>query len=610
MIFTKNFLKTEKKNKIELLFKFSYSVISDNFLSFVINSFLAVIIAIINFNIGVVIKNNLIEKSEGITLFTKKYVFNPIFFGKKIFYKDNLSVWDFFFLIFLSILILKSFTSFFHRFLMNLSYETIEKKIKKELFTNFIRSNYQNGIKVDKTLISHFSSDIDTMVDHVWFIPNRLIYLITTIYYHVKYDFDFGSNTKNQRFKLILISLFLFLVFVWAISLKKITEIGVKIKKNLESDNKLIYERINNFEYIKTVSGENYEENKIKNKLDSTFAKNKKLIFITSLLKTIPSYLLLPNNPIFFILLIIKTTPKEQQKNSIFLLFNFARYYFTVQKLNTEINKILDAFVNLEELSSNLLIVKETLSSLDYHDFPKKTITNYHWKNDNIIFKKVFFAYPHRLEHNILNNFSFIFEKGESYGIIGKNGIGKSTIAKNILKLYKLKLGSIFIGNKDILEINTDLLHKKICYLTNRPSFFSLNIIDNVFYPENSQGKNLEKLEESARKVGIMDFIEKLPDGFETILNEGGSNLSEGQKQQISAMKIFIKDYDIFILDEILSNVHPNLKKIILKNIFEKIKGKTIIVIDHHYEIFRYVNFTYQFTGEKLIKLEKENIVQ
>ena len=83
---------------------------------------------------------------------------------------------------------------------MNLSYETIEKKIKKELFTNFIRSNYQNGIKVDKTLISHFSSDIDTMVDHVWFIPNRLIYLITTIYYHVKYDFDFGSNTKNQRF--------------------------------------------------------------------------------------------------------------------------------------------------------------------------------------------------------------------------------------------------------------------------------------------------------------------------------------------------------------------------------------------------------------------------
>ena len=92
MIFTKNFLKTEKKNKIELLFKFSYSVISDNFLSFVINSFLAVIIAIINFNIGVVIKNNLIEKSEGITLFTKKYVFNPIFFGKKIFYKDNLSV--------------------------------------------------------------------------------------------------------------------------------------------------------------------------------------------------------------------------------------------------------------------------------------------------------------------------------------------------------------------------------------------------------------------------------------------------------------------------------------------------------------------------------------
>jgi len=112
------------------------------------------------------------------------------------------------------------------------------------------------------------------------------------------------------------------------------------------------------------------------------------------------------------------------------------------------------------------------------------------------------------------------------------------------------------------------------------------------------------------KKVGIYEFIDKLPQGFDTILKEGGSDLSEGQKQQISAMKIFINDHDIYILDEILSNVHPKLKGTILKNIFTKLKGKTVLVIDHHYKIFQYVDYIYQFTGEKLIKTNKKMLLQ
>ncbi|MEG7979107.1 MAG: hypothetical protein NY202_04365 [Mollicutes bacterium UO1] len=70
---------------------------------------------------------------------------------------------------------------------------------------------------------------------------------------------------------------------------------------------------------------------------------------------------------------------------------------------------------------------------------------------------------------------------------------------------------------------------------------------------------------------------------------------------------MFINDYDIYILDEILSNVHPDLKEIILQNIFAKLKGKTVLVIDHHYKIFEYVDYIYQFTGEKLIRMNKKD---
>ena len=93
-------------------------------------------------------------------------------------------------------------------------------------------------------------------------------------------------------------------------------------------------------------------------------------------------------------------------------------------------------------------------------------------------------------------------------------------------------------------------------------------------------------------------------------MKEKGSDLSEGQKQQIAAMRIFVRDYDIYIFDEILSNVQKDLKAKILVNIFTHLKNKTIIVIDHHYDIFQYVNDVYQFTGEKLIKLKKEELLE
>src|SRR4051812_31352745 len=165
------------------------------------------------------------------------------------------------------------------------------------------------------------------------------------------------------------------------------------------------------------------------------------------------------------------------------------------------------------------------------------------------------------------------------------------------------------MAKKNIKKKNTFTPPRHICYQTNRPTFFRLSIAENVCYPNKYDKKIYNKLVQAAKKTGIYDFITKLPQGFDTVLREGGTDLSEGQKQQISAMKIFINDYDIYILDEILSNVHPDLKGIILGNIFAKLKGKTVLVIDHHYEIFQYVDYIYQFTGEKLIRMNKKEFL-
>ena len=175
--------------------------------------------------------------------------------------------------------------------------------------------------------------------------------------------------------------------------------------------------------------------------------------------------------------------------------------------------------------------------------------------------------------------------------------------------------GKITVAGKNVRNIDSKSLHQRICYLTNRPGFFQMSITENVFYPrllarDDYTKENLPHLTQAAKKVGIWEFIETLPQGFQTELKEKGGDLSEGQKQQIAAMRIFVSDYDIYIFDEILSNVQVDLKAKILANIFTHLKNKTVIVIDHHYDIFQYVDDVYQFTGEKLIKLKKEELLE
>ena len=273
--------------------------------------------------------------------------------------------------------------------------------------------------------------------------------------------------------------------------------------------------------------------------------------------------------------------------------------------------------MELDDLSSDLTLVLESINT--FHQEKKALVPTKKsllpFENGDIDFVKVNFAYPTRPDDTILQNFSFRFEQGKKYGIVGKNGIGKSTVTKTLLKLYDIQKGEITISQRNIQEVDTKSLHQKICYLTNRPGFFKMSVVKNVFYPlsddhELNLSQNQNKLIQAAEKAGIKEFIDSLPNGFQTELKERGSDLSEGQKQQIATMRVFIQDYDIYIFDEILSNVQKDLKAQILSNIFACLTNKTVLVIDHHYDIFQYVDAVYQFTGERLIEINKDILMR
>src|SRR4051794_29540701 len=143
-----------------------------------------------------------------------------------------------------------------------------------------------------------------------------------------------------------MFSLFGLLMIIEIILFRKASKLSIAAKKRYEKDNKVIYERINNLEYIKAVSGEKYEKSKVSKQLNSTFQKNKKALLYSVLFKAFPNYGVIPNIPTFFIPLAMTFTTKEKS-DPVFLMTNFYRYYLTVKNLNNEVNKLTESLLTL-----------------------------------------------------------------------------------------------------------------------------------------------------------------------------------------------------------------------------------------------------------------------
>jgi len=223
----------------------------------------------------------------------------------------------------------------------------------------------------------------------------------------------------------------------------------------------------------------------------------------------------------------------------------------------------------------------------------------------SVSFQNVDFAYPES-KQKILSDFTFTFQAGKKYAIIAPNGSGKSTLLKLIVKLYQPQKGNIKLNGNDLAKIDNSVLREKIIYLPNHPFFFNASLGNNIVYPEIYQ-ENVykKKLENIIEELGIEKFIDKLPNRWETVIAERGQNLSEGQKQLISLMRAFVKDYEIYLFDEFLSNISSEFKKKILEVVFRKLLDKTVVIIDHDPEVLSHLDEVYEFTSHKLIKSPK-----
>ena len=216
----------------------------------------------------------------------------------------------------------------------------------------------------------------------------------------------------------------------------------------------------------------------------------------------------------------------------------------------------------------------------------------------NIEFKDINFSYD--TGNQILSNINFTINKNETVAIVGKSGSGKSTIANLIPRFYNHTSGEILIDGRPVSEFSLNHLRSCISIVNQSPSLFNDTIAKNIAYGDDSI--NVDKLKESARLSGCSEFIEDLPEGYESEIGDDGVLLSGGQRQRLAIARAFYKDSPIIILDEATSAL-DNESELIVQEALEKlITDRTTIVIAHRLSTIENAN--------KIIVLDKGEIVE
>lgn len=203
----------------------------------------------------------------------------------------------------------------------------------------------------------------------------------------------------------------------------------------------------------------------------------------------------------------------------------------------------------------------------------------------DIHFKDLSFAYPDAQAVNVLENITVSIHQGESVGILGRTGSGKSTLVDLLLRIYNVDPGTITLDDYDIMDLKTSCVRNNIAYVPQDNFLYSTTIKDNIGFSEKDMP--IEKVEASAKLADVYENIIDFKDGFETVLGERGVTVSGGQKQRISIARAFAKDAPILILDDSVSAVDTNTEEAILNNLKETRKGKTTIVIAHRISTVR-----------------------
>ena len=239
--------------------------------------------------------------------------------------------------------------------------------------------------------------------------------------------------------------------------------------------------------------------------------------------------------------------------------------------LNSLMRSVTNNVANAVEMIEILETPHDIVDMLDAVEMPTP--------KGNIQFEQVDFTYPEYKDQPVYKKFSLNIQAGQKIGLVGKSGSGKSTLIKILQRFYDIDSGSITIDGQDVSQVTQDSLRTHLGIVPQESVLFHRTIGENISYAHPSASK--DQIVEAAKKAHAHEFIDQLPEKYDTLVGERGVKLSGGQRQRIAIARVILEDAPILILDEATSALDSESEKYIQESLDIAMKKKTTIAVAH-----------------------------
>lgn len=274
---------------------------------------------------------------------------------------------------------------------------------------------------------------------------------------------------------------------------------------------------------------------------------------------------------------------------TIVIFTEYARQFTRpLNDLANQFNTVLSAIAGAERI---FLILDEKRDETDGKDIVL---------NGEVRFENVSFKYNNKVEKQTLHDVSFEITPGQSVALIGETGAGKTTIMQLLTGLYSHNSGRILFDGLPIEQLSKSSLRSQMAFVLQDPFLFNMSVRENIRYGRLDATD--EDIVEAAKKANAHSFIEKLPNGYDTVLTSDGSEISQGQKQLLSIARAFVADPKIFLLDEATSSIDTVTELHIQEALDNLMQGRTSFIIAHRLNTIRKVDYVIVLQDGQIIE--------
>ena len=370
-----------------------------------------------------------------------------------------------------------------------------------------------------------------------------------------------------------------------------------KMQKQTDDINRVARENLTGLRVVKAFNAEQFEENKFEEKntdLTNTYLYlDKRMSLFNPMMYLVMNCISLA---IYWVGAYIIEAASGMDKIALFSdMVVFMSY--AVQVIMSFIMLVM-IFIMLPRASVSAKRINEVLEtkpSIEDGEGAEPT------EEGTVEFKNVCFKYPNADEY-VLKNISFKANKGETIAFIGSTGSGKSTLIDLVPRFYDATKGEVLVDGVDVKNYKLEDLYNIVGYVAQRSVLFTGTINENVGFGESKQGKpSQEEIQLAIKQAQAKDFVEKMPDGYDSHISQGGKNVSGGQKQRLSIARAFARKSEILIFDDSFSALDYKTDKALRRTINKELKGTTCLIVAQRIGTIK--------NADKIIVLDNGNMV-